>query len=73
MQEVYRIIVTPYNYDYWDIFTTDKELFETLAGFVEINDGHDHFGPDRWDAIVDSPSPSVPYVLLGEAQLRQYD
>lgn len=74
MKQVYRILVTPYNYDVWSIFTEDKELFDTINGFTEYADGYDHFGHDEWQRIVESDMClAPPYILLGETELRQYD
>lgn len=71
MQEVYRIVVTPYSYDYWDIFTTDKEVFDKLCHCYCDDEAREAFGEEDWDILCDSPSPCFPYIILGETQLRQ--
>ena len=74
MQQYYRIIVSPYNYDYWDIFTESKEVFEAISCCDDVDDAREHFGNEQWEQLVDTwIMPSFPYIILGESNLRQRD
>lgn len=74
MQQFYRILVKPYNYDHWDIFTESKELFDRISQFADVDEAREHFGDERWDRMADTwISPKYPYVILGETELRQHD
>ena len=74
MQELYRIIVTPYNYDHWDIFTEDKEVFDKLSQYYDTDEVIDALGQERWEQIADGfVLVKYPYVTLGECSLRQGD
>lgn len=74
MQQLYRIIIKPYSYDSWDIFTEDKDLFTQLSTFWEVEEVVEFLGEERWEELADSRiHPSFPYVLLGETTVRQYD
>jgi hypothetical protein len=74
MREVYRIIVTPYHYDIWNIFTEDKELFGQLASCNDTDEARQLMGIIAWEELVEKyENIETPYVLLGEAELREYD
>lgn len=74
MRQVYRIIVTPYHFDTWSVFTEDAELFNTLKPARCVEDAITLLGVDVWEELVDGWDPvECPYVLLGEIIIRQYD
>ena len=74
MQQLYRIIVKPYNYDHWDIFTEDKALFIQIRQFGDDDEAREFFGEEGWENITESyVDVKYPYVLLGETTLRQRD
>ena len=73
MQEVYRIMVKPYGYDHWNIFTKDVDIFNSLKSLGNTDQAREAFGSDLWDELCDADYPKTPYVLLGEAVLHQRD
>lgn len=74
MNEVYRITVSPYHYDTWDIFTKDKEIFDKLSQCYDTDKAAEVLGQDTWEELVDSwYNPGLPYVVLGETTLKQRD
>jgi hypothetical protein len=73
MQEVYRIIVKPYGYDHWDIFTEDKELFDSIRKLGNTDQVRAYLGADKWADLVDSDFAIPPYVLLGETTIHHRD
>ncbi len=74
MKSVYRILVTPYNYDYWDVFTEDEALFREISQYGYTDEASEGLGIERYEELMDSyNSPKFPYILLGEHNLRQPD
>lgn len=74
MKQVYRIIITPYHFDIWDIFTENKELFESLKPARTVEDAIDILGVDTWEQLLESYMIiETPYILLGETQIKQPD
>lgn len=73
MQKLYRILVKPYSYDLWDIFTEDKEIFDQLKNLYDIDDARDKLGNAVFERLCDcSTRPTFPYILLDEIEVRQY-
>ena len=74
MKSVYRIIISPYHYEFWDFFTEDKDLFDKLKDCDTMDDARTTLGSEAWDNLVDNyETVNPPYILLDELQLRQYD
>lgn len=73
MQEVYRIIIKPYGYDHWDIFTKDKNLFNVISELWHTDEAREAIGDELWEELSDSDFITPPYILLGETGLRQPD
>ena len=72
MQQVYRIIITPYHFDMWDIFIEDKELFESLKPANTVEDAINILGVATWERLLDNYLiVEAPYVLLGEKHIKQ--
>lgn len=73
MQQLYRIIVKPYNFDHWDIFTEDKALFDLVSNYDSQDEAMDALG-ETWEVLVENDiCVEFPYILLDETEMRQYD
>lgn len=73
MEEVYRIIVSPYGFDFYNIFTKDQAVFDQFVQLGNVDQVINQLGHEVWDDLTANHVTEYepPYVLLGETVLHQ--